>query len=110
MATKSQVLVAMSSTALRCLSMLRPPSYQVTSTPSHLLHCSVAALPCAGHELASPALTNAALSCLPKGKLPPLAAPASSLEPCPLHAASKSAAAAAPPSMPRRPNISRNGG
>src|SRR5450432_1839805 len=67
MATKSQVPVAMSSTALRCTSMFRPPSNQVTSTPNHFPHCSAVSLPDAHQVDPRPQLENAAFSFLPKG-------------------------------------------
>src|SRR5258708_37770640 len=67
MATKSHAPVAMSSTALRCTSMLSPPSNQVTSTPNHLPHNSAVSFPEAHQVEPSPQFENAAFNLLPKG-------------------------------------------
>src|SRR5471030_1398389 len=75
MATKSQSPVAISSMALRCTSMLSPPSNHVTSTPNHLPHNSAVSLPEAHHVEPSPQFEKAAFSFLPKGRISPAAAP-----------------------------------
>src|SRR5450432_112540 len=100
MATKSQVPVAMSSTALRCTSMFRPPSNQVTSTPNHFPHCSAVSLPEAHQVEPRPQLENAALNFRPKGNwpLPPAPEPEDERQP----ASKPNPRAATPPSKPRR--------
>src|ERR671933_1804317 len=76
MATKSHLLAAMSSMALRCLSTLRPPSNHVISTLNHLPHCSAASLPWAHQVAPRPAFEKAALSGLPPTPRAPAAAAA----------------------------------
>src|ERR1017187_147692 len=100
MATKSQVPVAMSSTALRCTSMFRPPSNQVTSTPNHFPHCSAVSLPEAHQVEPRPQLENAALNFRPNGNWLLLPAPEPEVERQP--ASKPNPRAAAPPSRPRR--------
>src|ERR1017187_2347343 len=69
-ATKSHVPVAMSSIALRCTSMLRPPSNQVTSTPNHFPHNSAVSLPEAHQVDPSPQFEKAAFNLRPNGNVP----------------------------------------
>src|SRR5450432_129372 len=101
MATKSHAPVAMSSTALRCTSMFRPPSNQVTSTPNHFPHCSAVSLPEAHQVDPRPQLENAAFNFRPKGSwlFPPAPEPPE-VEWQP--ASKPNPRAAAPPSKPRR--------